>query len=257
MEQEAVERERRAFLHWMRTGRILPDDAVRAEWKFNPWHDPHNGQFTSGPSGSGGGHFTGGGGSFGGAGAQGSWGNPSKSPAPSHARAPAPASAGSRKRDPQLPVFRAVAVARASAAHHRASNHRDVHTRNGYRFETDGLQRTADASGNLTLGRASPRSRLAQARAGGKDRRPGDDGGHFIAHRFNGPSDSFNHFAQNARFNRGGYRAIEDEWARAKRAGKNVFVHITPTYPGTSLRPSAIRVEWTIDGHTSIKTFKN
>ena len=43
---------RRAFSHWMRTG-IWPgaSDADGIEHKFNPYHDPRNGQFTFAPGG--------------------------------------------------------------------------------------------------------------------------------------------------------------------------------------------------------------
>ncbi|WP_419827366.1 DNA/RNA non-specific endonuclease [Sphingomonas sp.] len=54
------------------------------------------------------------------------------------------------------------------------------------------------------------RSRNAQATAGGGNRLATDDGGHYVAVRFNGPTDTFNHFAQDANFNRGGYRLLED-----------------------------------------------
>lgn len=62
-----------------------------------------------------------------------------------------------------------------------------------------------------------------------------DDGGHYIAARFNGPTEAFNHFAQDANFNRGGYRLLEDEWARDKRAGKTVTVRIVPRLEGGSV----------------------
>lgn len=68
-----------------------------------------------------------------------------------------------------------------------------------------------------------------------------------IAARFNGRAEAFNHFAQDAHFNRGRYRAMEDEWARAKRAGKRVTVRIVPRYTGTSIRPSVIDIWFTID----------
>lgn len=44
--------DRRVFAHWLRTGR-LPSGATsqRIELKFNPYHDPRNGQFTFGPGG--------------------------------------------------------------------------------------------------------------------------------------------------------------------------------------------------------------
>lgn len=45
---------RHLFAIWLRTGRLptLRDDCV--ELKFNPWHDPRDGRFTSGPGGAGG-----------------------------------------------------------------------------------------------------------------------------------------------------------------------------------------------------------
>jgi len=123
-------------------------------------------------------------------------------------------------------------------------------TRNGYDYEIDADGRTRKVSGNLDTTQAPLRSRTAQARAGGSDRRPSDDGGHYIAARFNGPTDAFNHFAQDANFNRGRYRALEDEWARDKKTGKSVFVKIAPTYTGKSQRPSAINIWFTVNGRT-------
>ncbi|MBB3472474.1 hypothetical protein [Sphingomonas sp. BK345] len=45
---------RRVFSIWLRTGRLptLREDGV--ELKFNPWHDPRDGRFTSNPGGDGG-----------------------------------------------------------------------------------------------------------------------------------------------------------------------------------------------------------
>src|SRR3546814_11300008 len=65
---------------------------------------------------------------------------------------------------------------------------------------------------------------------------------HYIAARFNGPSDAFNHFAQDANFNRGTYRAMEDAWAASVRAGHRVMVDIVPHYDGLSLRPDRIKI---------------
>ncbi|WP_242141259.1 DNA/RNA non-specific endonuclease [Sphingomonas sp. TREG-RG-20F-R18-01] len=104
-------------------------------------------------------------------------------------------------------------------------------------------------SGTLELAYTQVRSKTAQAQAGGADRRPTDDGGHYIAARFNGPTDAFNHFAQDANFNRGEYRFLEDQWARARRAGRDVTVKIVPSYDGASKRPSVINIWFTINGH--------
>ena len=244
------EAERRAFVYWLRTGRRhAPGLLAVAEHKFNPWHDPTNGQFTSG-DGGGGSRFTGGRGDFGGGGAQSSWDGP---------KAP-------KSRD--KPV-RSKPVQRFDTAPHKllrtlpflarrpgTGEHSVLH-RNGYQFEIDSQHRTVESTGTITLGHASARSRLQQARAGGADRRPSDDGGHFIAHRFNGPGDAFNHFAQNAGFNRGEDRAIEDGWARSTRQGKAVFVRIRAHYRGASRRPDSLKVQWTIDDHTWVRIFPN
>lgn len=129
--------------------------------------------------------------------------------------------------------------------------------RNGYEYQIDGRQRIRRISGTLTLNSQQRRSRAAQSRAGGPDRRSSDHGGHYIARRFNGPTEAFNHFAQDASFNQGAYRALEDEWARAKRAGKHVTVKIVPVYDGSSERPSAIDVWFWIDGDKRSLRFPN
>lgn len=107
------------------------------------------------------------------------------------------------------------------------------------------------------MGPTATRSRNNQAQAGKPDRLGTDDGGHFIAARFNGPGDRFNHFAQNASFNRGPYRAMEDGWAKALQAGRKVFVNIKPHYEGTSRRPDSVLVTWVIDGHRKVRNFPN
>ncbi|WBQ16352.1 DNA/RNA non-specific endonuclease [Sphingobium yanoikuyae] len=129
--------------------------------------------------------------------------------------------------------------------------------RNGYAFDIDVIARPREIIAELTDGPIAKRSRQAQAQTGQPDRRPGDDGGHFIAARFNGPGDSFNHFAQDRNFNRGAYRAMEDGWTQALRDGKNVVVHIVPVYEGASKRPYRIHVTWRINGVEEFRDFSN
>ena len=81
--------------------------------------------------------------------------------------------------------------------------------------------------------------------------------GHDIARRFNGPTEAFNHFAQNSNFDRGGYRALEKRWAREDRLGKKVFVDITPGYSRGSERPDPINVFFRIDGRPATRDFTN
>ncbi len=130
-------------------------------------------------------------------------------------------------------------------------------TRNAYDFHIDPIERSRKIFGQMSLAGKPARSRSAQANAGKPDRRTDDDGGHFIAARFNGPSDGFNHFAQNANFNRGAYRVMEDGWARDLRAGRKLFVVIEPFYGGASKRPNRVIVTWTIDGKEYSRDFSN
>ena len=128
-------------------------------------------------------------------------------------------------------------------------------SRNGYDYQIDVILRARRASGLVTLAEKPKRSRKNQANV--PDRAEKDDGGHYIAARFNGPTDSFNHFAQSANFNRGGYRVLEDLWAAETRAGKKVFVDIVPLYKGTSRRPYALEVTWYVNGTRYFKKFPN
>ena len=282
---------RRAFLIWIRTGR-LPSIGTSngAELKFNPWHDPVDGRFTFAGSGrnygqNGGGEFRGGGGgSFGGGGASSheEWPRasradtnrqrPRSTPTPKAKTLGPPPRPSSPKSNVQRPVSqngwggggftgggggsgggagasgnwgidppkqRTGARAPATPTKQQASVlptttaqrssaarplRREV--RNGYEYQIDETGRTRRVLGTLKLADKQVRSKTAQAQAGGADRRPADDGGHYIAARFNGPTDAFNHFAQDANFNRGEYRLLEDQWARAKRAGRDVTVKI-------------------------------
>jgi LysM repeat protein len=129
-------------------------------------------------------------------------------------------------------------------------------SKNGYGFDINVLNRTRHVSGEISL-RSVSRSKKNQANAGKPDRRDTDDGDHFIAARFNGPRESFNHFAQDANFNRGAYRLLEDGWAKDVRAGHRVFVDIVPHYRGTLKRPDSLTVTWFVDGERFEKEFPN
>ncbi len=200
---------------------------------------------------AGGGFTGGGGGSFGGGGATSTeaWGSPKpkRRPPPSHTSAPTIVSSN-----------RAVATNTVSARTANAPSEvlRTI-VRNGYTYQIDARERTRRVSGMLTVAPEPVRSRTSQRLAGGAERRASDDGGHYIAARFNGPTEAFNHFASDANFNRGGYRLLEDEWARNKRAGRTVTVKIVPQFGSASVRPSTINVWWTVDGKENSLQFPN
>lgn len=190
----------------------------------------------------------GGGGTFGGGGASGNF--PQATPQTSNPSRASNSTANVQSASQQKPRSKQQAK---PERYHRTE-------RDGYEYQIDSLGRTRQASGTLRLGETQLRSRQAQAEAGGSDRRRGtdpDDGGHYIAARFDGPADAFNHFAQNANFNRGRYRTLEDQWAKALRAGKRVSVRITPRYKGTSRRPSEIDVRFNVNGKPSSLKFAN
>lgn len=191
----------------------------------------------------------GGGGSFGGAGASGTWISPDLNRGPKNSSGSATAVAS---------TDRASETNRAAARPGSASSEqfRTV-VRNGYTYQIDARERTRRVSGALTVTDVPIRSRTSQRQAGGAERRASDDGGHYIAARFNGPTEAFNHFAQDANFNRGDYRLLEDEWARDKRAGRAVTVKIVPQFSGASVRPSTINVWWNVDGKTKSLGFPN
>lgn len=272
----AASADRAAFVLYLRTGR-------RVEVKYNPWHDPDDGRFTFAGSGRyvpADGGVRRGGGSFGGGGASGRW-EPDPEPRGKVAPRPSPAvpprnarSAASPPPRPQpLPRTTPETPARRQTLPMPASDRRATHVpiisttppkprdhvvRNGYRFEVDkDVKRTGHVIGEIRMAGEVQRSRRAQADAGKPDRRAGDDGGHFIAARFGGPREWFNHFAQDANFNRGEYRKMEDHWAQAIRRGERVFIDISADYEGRSRRPSRIIVTTVIGSKRIEHDFHN
>lgn len=129
--------------------------------------------------------------------------------------------------------------------------------KNGYDFAIDSSGRTREIDGALTKNPDQLRNLRTQAAAGGSDRLKNDHGGHYIARRFDGPTDAFNHFAQDGTFNRSDYAKLENEWSREMHDGRIVRVYIVPFYKGSSRRPSAIAVRYTVDHQIKRVVFSN
>jgi LysM repeat protein len=127
--------------------------------------------------------------------------------------------------------------------------------RGSYNYYIDAGSRFRRVFGVVTLAEAPIRSRKSQREV--PERGARDDGGHYIAPRFKGPTDWFNHFAQDLHVNRGAYRVMENGWYKEVAAGKKVFIDIKPIYPGASRRPSEVAVSWLIDGKRHFKRFPN
>lgn len=168
---------------------------------------------------------------LGGAGSAGTW----DSPRPKRPLA-------DRRRTPGVVVSVIHQAPAKPAANRTSADEFRTVIRNGYTYQIDSRERTRRVSGILTIALVPSRSRTSQRQAGGIHRRRADDSGHYIAARFSGPTEAFNHFAQDARFNRGDYRALEDEWARERRAGKTFSVKIIPRFDHASQRPFEIDV---------------
>lgn len=262
------------FEFYLRTGRRMAD-LTAISLKFNPWHDPEDGRFTFSEQGTrygssptpgarnsnnsmspkpkrpGFGGFGGGGRGFNAGGSSGPIPEPTKGPTSTTL----PSSKPAQNASANVPGRQGHASAPKTKP--AANPIRHVVDRNGYRFGLDEEKRTIIVTGNLKIPEAFERSRNQQRRAGGTDRRSDDDGGHFIAAQFGGPKDAFNHFAQNASFNRGGYRVMENEWARELRAGKGVLVGVSVNYRRDSKRPSGLVVQWIVDGVRRKQRFSN
>ena len=263
-----------AFELYLRTGRRLAPLSSELETKFNPWHDPNDGRFTFSRQGnyfpgrrgaiigSGRDGFVRGGGGFGGGGAGGSWeSKPDDSPRPFRGGSSSGAGASGSWLNDEVPPEtrterRSPPQGATSHERQRPSSPRVTVSRNDYNYEMDAHARTRRIAGEIRL-QTQQRSRSTQANAGKPDRRNSDHGGHFIAARFNGPREWFNHFAKDANFNRSAYRTLEDAWANAIRSGKRVFVDIVPFYRGTSMRPYKLRVISIVDGKRAIRNYPN
>lgn len=57
--------------------------------------------------------------------------------------------------------------------------------------------------------------------------------------------------------NQSSYKKLENGWSNALKAGKEVYVKVSPMYNGNSSRPSKFLVESTVDGVTSRRFLEN
>lgn len=99
----------------------------------------------------------------------------------------------------------------------------------------------------------------AKTQAVGKEGREDDDGGHIQAHRLGGSSERTNLFPQNSNFNRGAYKVMENQIAKALEDGKDVGkVTVKLTYDdNNTTRPSTVEVSYSVDGKPVVQTYKN
>ena len=123
---------------------------------------------------------------------------------------------------------------------------------NGTRYTTDERGRITHAEGYLTDTPDNERDNSAQSEAGGKDRKPGDDGGHLRARMNGGSSGNENLVAMRDTINRGDYKQSENEENQMLKEGKQVYEKVDVTYDDDSARPSKIDKTYT-DGEKTVK----
>lgn len=87
--------------------------------------------------------------------------------------------------------------------------------------------------------------------------RAGDDRGHLIADQFDGNNTLANIVAMNGELNKGAYKAMEDLWAEAIKNGQHVSGTIELVYSGSSFRPSAFEVAYSIGTELFEQLFSN
>lgn len=85
----------------------------------------------------------------------------------------------------------------------------------------------------------------------------GDDSSHLIGDRFDGDNSLSNIVAMKSELNRGAYKAMENEWARAIENGDIVNGTIELVYSGQSFRPDSIEVVYTIGKQLFTMLFEN
>ncbi|EPL6457046.1 DNA/RNA non-specific endonuclease [Providencia rettgeri] len=123
-------------------------------------------------------------------------------------------------------------------------------------YKTDSQGRVQSVEAKLSLN-TNDRNSYQQCKAG-KCGVAGDEGGHLIATRFNGPGEKLNIVPMNSNLNRGEWKKMENSWADALKNGKQVNVKIEPVYSGQSGRPSSFNVTYKIGNERPVeRTFIN
>lgn len=131
------------------------------------------------------------------------------------------------------------------------------YTVNGNTYKTDARGRIVSCDANPKYTEEGPRDNEKQLEAGGEERRVNDDGGHIVARILGGAEGIENLVPMRSTINRGDYKKMENEIAKAKQEGKEVTVKIELEYDGDSERPSKIKATYTIEGKTTIVEFDN
>ena len=126
---------------------------------------------------------------------------------------------------------------------------------NTYKTDENGNKVSCDSSPEYT--EDGSRNVKEQKESGGEERQEDDDGGHIIARILGGAEGEENLVPMRRTINRGDYKKMENEIAKALQESKKVTIHIDLEYNGASQRPSKIRAGYTIDDKKTIVEFDN
>lgn len=128
---------------------------------------------------------------------------------------------------------------------------------NGNIYTTDDKGRIVKCEGNPIRSPENPRDIEAQRDAGGKDRRPNDQGGHIIGRDINGDGGAGNLVAMDSKINQSDYKRMENYVKDALDNGQEVTTTTEISYSGDSERPDKITVTVTADGKDTVYEFDN
>ncbi|EHA1124186.1 hypothetical protein FG475_03510 [Vibrio navarrensis] len=83
--------------------------------------------------------------------------------------------------------------------------------------------------------------------------------GHLIASIFKGPGEQINYAAMNGNLNKGAWKRMENEWAKALKGNppKSVEVEITLVYDEGAKRAKKFVIDYVVDGVPDTVIFKN
>lgn len=129
----------------------------------------------------------------------------------------------------------------------------------GYKYKTDDKGRIISSEGTLHIknhdGKLQIKDSMDKIAKG--DEKKGDQRGHLIGDQFDGSNGLENMIPQDADVNMKDYKNFENELAKEVKSDKEVTVKIEPVYEGSSRRPEAIVVTYSIDGKESVRVFPN
>lgn len=131
------------------------------------------------------------------------------------------------------------------------------YTVNGNNYKTDANGNKVSCDSNPKYTEEGSRNMKEQKESGGEERREDDDGGHIIARILGGAEGEENLVPMRRTINRGDYKKMENEIAKALQEGKKVTMHIDLEYNSDSHRPSKIRAEYIIEGKKTVVEFDN